>query len=157
MKGYSRTNIKLSMTEPMYYINEKKRTVTCKLNGFLDGPVEGNCWLTMGDINFPHKQYETTTTAYCHENDRFDIERGKRIALSKAENELYNQAALEVSSVMDKIDFLREACKDFFNKALKCQAHNIDYIDSLSMPAHPKYEDGELPEKRGLIVEHIKA
>lgn len=155
MKGYNRNNIKLSLEEPMFYINERKRTVTCKLNGTLDGPCRYEEWMMAG-ISFPPMEYSTTTTAYCHENDTFDIERGKRIALSKAENELYNKAALEVSNVCEQLDFLRDACNSFFKKSLKCQAHNNDYIQSLSVPTHPNYTDGELPEKRGLIVEHIK-
>ena len=109
MKGYNRNNIKLSIDEPMFFVNEKKRTVTCKLNGFLSGPCSYNEWMMAG-INFPDKEYSITATAYCHENDVFDVERGKRIALSKAENGLYNKASLDVSNICERLDFLRDAC-----------------------------------------------
>ena len=158
MKGYDRDNVKLSyIGEPAYYINEKKRTVTCKLRAYLFGPVEtkGGMW-TRG-IDFPYETLTVTSTAYCHKGDKFDIERGKRVALSKAENELYSTASLKVSEIAEKLDFLRDACNDFFKKSIRCQAHNIDYIDSLTMPAHPRYHSAALGPKRGIEMEHIKA
>ena len=148
-------NNKLSLREPEFYINEKKRTVTCKLSGFLFGPCDYRDWMMPG-INFPQKNYSVIATAHCNKNDVFDIERGKRIAMSKAENSIYSKAAIEVSNVCEKLDFLRDACNSFFKKSLKCQAHNIDYIDSLTMMAHPKYSNKPLPEKHGIVVEHIK-
>jgi hypothetical protein len=160
MKNYTRSNIKISYQgEPIYYINEKKRTVTCQLTGLLVGPqeLERGIWDTVDSISYPTMPLSVTATARCHENDRFDVERGKRIALSKAENEIYNRATVEVSNVCEKLDFLRSACNDFVKKSISCQAHNIDYIDSLSVPAHPKYTNEPLREKRGTVVGHIKA
>ena len=154
MKGYNRNNIKISyLGEPHYYVNEKKRTVTCNLLGMLVGPTFNSDW---DNINFPSPMYNIFATAYCREEDKFDIERGKRIALSKAENNMYNTAMLEVSNVAERLDFMRNACDEFAKKAIACQSHNIDYIDSLTMPAHPKYSNKPLPEKKGVIVEHIK-
>ena len=154
MKGYNRNTIKVSFEEPEFYINEKKRTVTCKLEGFLNGPQDNSSWTE--DIDFPSSTLTVSSTARCHKDDTFDIERGKRIALSKAENEIYCMATLEVSKVAEKLDFLRNACNDFAAKSIRCQAHNIDYIDSLSMPAHPRYNNNVLPRKKGVEVVHIK-
>ena len=158
MKGYSKDNIKLSYYgEPMFYINEKKRTVTCKLAAFLGGPVEdGAVPFGFEGVNFPPTEISVSSTARCHKDDVFDVEKGKRIALSKAENELYGQASQYVSQVAEKMDFIRTACNSFFTKSVRCQAHNIDYIDSLTMPAHPKYNKNPLPRKRGVEVVHIK-
>ena len=159
MKGYNRDNVKLSyIGEPEYYINEKKRTVTCKLRAEMLGPEEiSSGWISPKYISFPFETMVSTATARCHKDDKFDIERGKRVALSKAENELYSMASLKVSEVAEKLDFLRTACNDFFKKSIRCQAHNIDYIDSLTMPAHPKYNNTPLGPKRGIEMEHIKA
>ena len=154
MKGYSKTLVKISYDgEPKFYVNELKRTVTCKLSGNLNGPCEDEMW---GDVDFPYKRISVAATARCHKDDEFDIERGKRIALSKAENELYSNASIEVSKFCEKLDFMRKVCDDFFIKSVRCQAHNIDYIDSLTMPEHPLYNKGILPRKRGTVVEHIK-
>ena len=153
MKGYSTNNIKVSFIhEPRFFINEKKRTVTCLLCGRLSGPEE-NVWPS---LDFPAKSIEVRATAKCNKNDVFDIERGKRIAESKAENSFYNEAAIEVSRFAEKLDFLRSACNEFAAKSIRCQAHNIDYIDSLSMPAHPLYCNKVLPKKSGIVIEHIK-
>lgn len=153
MKGYNRETIKLSYCgEPEFFINEKKRTVTCKLVANLIGP-EYHVW---GEIQFDGDILKASATARCHKDDVFDIERGKRIALSKAENELYSKASMYVSDVAEKLDFIRTACNDFFKKSIMCQAHNIDYIDSLSVPAHPRYNKDVLPRKKGVEVNHIK-
>lgn len=153
MKGYNRNNIKVSFGEPEFYVNEKKRTVTCRLEGYLNGP---NTMSWADEISFPNSNLTTSSTARCHKDDKFDIERGKRIALSKAENDIYSMATIEVSRVAEKLDFLRTACNDFAAKSVRCQAHNIDYIDSLSMPAHPNYNNNVLPRKKGVEVSHIK-
>ena len=137
MKGYNRNAIKVSFNEPEFYINERKRTVTCRLEGFLNGPQDNAAWTE--EIDFPSTTLTTSSTARCHKDDNFDIERGKRIALSKAENEIYSMASNE-----------------FAAKSIRCQAHNIDYIDSLSMPAHPRYNNNVLPRKKGVEVVHIK-
>lgn len=155
MKGYNRNAIKVSFNEPEFYINEKKRTVTCRLEGFLNGPQDNAASWTE-EIDFPSTMLTTSTTARCHKDDTFDVERGKRIALSKAENDIYSMATLEVSKVAEKLDFLRTACNEFAAKSIRCQAHNIDYIDSLSMPAHPRYNNNVLPRKKGVEVIHIK-
>ena len=155
MKGYNRNNIKISyLGEPKYYINEKKRTVTCNLLGMLVGPTfNGDYW---DNINFPSPMYNIFSTAHCRKGDKFDIERGKRIALSKAENKMYNTALLEVSTVAERLDFMRKACDEFARKSIICQSHNNDYIESLTVPSHPKYNNKPLPEKKGIVVEHIK-
>lgn len=158
MKGYDRDNVKLSYNgEPKYYINEKMRTVTCTLKAILGGPTQlFKGWIIEDGVNFPSKELTATATAYCHEDDTFDIERGKRIALSRAENELYAKALLQVSEVAERLDFMRKACNSFVKKSIKCQSHNLDYIDSLSVKTHPMYKEGPLPKKRGTVVQHIK-
>lgn len=149
---YNRNSIKISFyREPEFYVNEKKRTVTCKLVGLLNGPYENS-----GSVIFPSELIRVSSTARCHKDDTFDVEKGKRIALSKAENEMYCQASLLVSQFVEKLDFLRNACNDFAVKSIRCQAHNIDYIDSLTMPAHPMYNKNPLPRKRGVEMVHIK-
>ena len=159
MKGYSKDVVKISYDgEPLFYINERKRTVTCVLRGTLRGPeyYNGN-FIDWDGVSFNDKRISATETARCHKDDAFDVERGKRIALSKAENALYTKATLEVSKTIEQLDFIRDACDKFVIKAFNCQAHNFDYIDSLTMPAHPKYNDGPLSPKKGVEVSHIKA
>lgn len=158
MKGFNKNLIKLSYTgEPKFFINEKKGTVTCKMSAVLNGPCEIIDSFIGGDVSFPSSFMNSTGVARCHEGDVFDVEIGKRIALSKAENCLYNNAAIKVSEYCEKLDFMRSVCNEFAAKSFRCQAHNLDYIDSLTMPAHPKFNNNPLPRKRGTVVSHIKA
>jgi hypothetical protein len=153
MKGYNRDSIKVSFSEePTFYINKRKKMITCKLVGVLRGPNETKGWFDLcgGCLDFPEKTIVAVGTAKCHKNDAFDIERGKRIAMSKAENAIYNRASSTVEDVVSKINFLNKVCEDFRAKAFRCQAHNLDYIDSLSMPAHPLYNKNKLSKKEGI-------
>lgn len=158
MKGYNREDIKVRyIGVPMFYVNEKKGTVTCKVNATVIGPSKTDFpWNS--EIEFPTKEISAEYTTRCHPDDTFDAERGKRIALARAENMLYAQASNHVSEVIRDLNDMLQACTKFAEKSVYCRAHNVDYVDSLTMPAHPKYKSGPMKAKSNMTeaVQTIK-
>lgn len=154
MKGYNRSNIKVTYVgEPVFYINERKQTITCKLEALLQVPETE--WLVDGpSMNI--KDIAETVTVKCHEGDTFDVERGKKIALAEAKSAIYLSAIREVSKQAERLQFLLNASNDFIEKGYACMACNDEYVDELSIPAHPKYIKDIKPIKEGKIAAHIK-
>ena len=112
--------IKLTcLGEPQFFVNEKKRTVACKLY-----------WCLSNDSRF---RVETSVgIAKCTEEDVFDVEIGKKVAHAKAENKAYNRAARKLEEV--GMNYLREAhcILEFLHKADFCQCHNLKCIDRIT-------------------------
>ena len=152
VKGYDRDNFKLRfVSEPKFHVNEKKGVVVCRLQADLVSP--------RGNYDSPYVQHAFANcvgVARCNEHDKFDVNRGKRIALARAENQCYMEAASYLEENRQKLLFLAEAIGEFIDKGYECCAHNDDYIDSLSYQAHPYYKKEVTPFKKGVEVSHIK-
>lgn len=136
MKGFDRNNIKVSYKgRPVFYINEPKRCISCKLKAAVLMP-SANSWEGISLNSF---LVEEVGTAKCHKNDTFDLERGKKIALAKAKSAVYLAAVHKVDEQYGQLKFLSELAEDFIGKGYACVAVNQDYVDKLSMPGHPEY------------------
>lgn len=154
MKGYNRNNIKITYVgEPVFYINERKKKIACRLAALLQVPETG--WLEDGP-SMNMKDIIETVTVKCHEGDTFDVERGKKIALAEAKSAVYLSAIREVSKQAEKLQFLLNASNDFIEKGYACMACNDEYVDELSIVAHPKYIKDIKPIKEGTVAAHIK-
>lgn len=75
-----------------------------------------------------------TATAKCSPEDTFDIDKGKRIALAKAENKITYYFS---DNVVDRIystivSELTTSCEDFRLRSYKFAEHNYAYIEDLS-------------------------
>jgi hypothetical protein len=81
-----------------------------------------------------------TGVATCKDGDVFDVERGKRIALAVAENDVYSQAKTYLSTVMKELQFFSRKISDFNAKSDRCREHNKDYITSIHDKNHPLYK-----------------
>ena len=135
MKSFIRNNFKLSFdkTQIKFFVNEKKRTVTCTIVAELLTPFD--TWNTI-----PNTYINGVGVAKCCEEDTFDVERGKRIAMAKAENNAYKKS----------VNYLEPFTKELLNtiyeigtyaeKAGEYLAHNEDYIESVSNPEHQFYK-----------------
>jgi hypothetical protein len=144
--GYNRNDFKISFDNESakFFVNEKKRTVACVLTGVMDTPRDFNSCVFIN----PYVIKETAT-AKCADGDVFDVERGKRIALAKAENKVYLAAVRLLDEHMKHIVNIVNAYNKFNDKAYHTCAHNDDYISSLSYEAHPRYVKELKPLKRG--------
>ena len=122
-------------TKTKFIVNEKKRTVVCILEGFLKTPTpyfEGGVWI---DSNY----FKVVGVAKCSPEDTFDVERGKRIAMAKAENLVYLEALKYLEPYMKNMEDALMAATAFSDKVYRTCAHNEEYIARLSCPNHPDY------------------
>lgn len=157
MKGYERGNIKVSyFDDPVFYINEPKRTVTCKLSARTFVPEE-NYFSGEAVVSMRPFTISEIATAKCHKNDTFDVERGKKIALAKAKSAVYLSAVHGVQKQIEQMNYLINAAEKFVDKGYRCIAVNEDYVDKLSMPGHPEYiKVIDKPVVCAKVASHIK-
>jgi hypothetical protein len=144
--GYNRNDFKISFDgkNTQFFVNEKKGTVACVLTGYMDTPYDvDNC------VDIQPIVIKETGIAKCADGDTFDAERGKRIALAKAENRVYMTAMRYLDIHMKHIMDMVTAYNKFSDKAYRTCGHNEDYISSLSYEAHPRYIKELKPMKRG--------
>lgn len=144
--GFNRSDIKVSFMndKTKFYVNEEKGTVVCVVEALVKTPVDWDSCVLI-----PNTFLTERGVAKCAPGDKFDIERGKRIALARAENKVYLSALNYLDKFMEQIGVLVNAYEEFNDKAYHACAHNEDYIDSLSYEAHPNYKTDLTPLKRG--------
>lgn len=142
--SYDRKDFKLrfSNENTKFFINEKKGVITCVLESELVCPYSYDSMFFI-----PSRNFKSVGIAKCNAEDVFNENRGKRIALAKAENKAYMEAFSYLSEKFDELLFLTNSIQNFNEKMFKCCAHNEDYIDSLSYEAHPKYKKELKPFK----------
>lgn len=145
-------NVKISFaTEPLFFVNKKKGSVTCRLEGELNVPsIE--LPIVEGDRPYRFNQHKTILAigiATCSPDDEFDANRGKRIALAKAENEAYNLAKKYLSAYLKFLKDDINAIENFYDKAGRAVKHNKEYIQGLSDKNNPNYKEVILPPQRG--------
>ena len=136
--NYNRHNFKLTFIndETKFFVNEHTGIVTCVLYGILKSPIPNSynyCALV------PEMGFKGVGIAKCKKSDIFDVERGKRIALARAENKAYLNALGYLNEKATEFTYFLNAIEKFGDKTFRCCAHNEDYIDSLSYDAHPNY------------------
>lgn len=122
--------IKLQVVDTTFYINEIKKTVTCRMSGclkyhqFEDG--DGN------PLFLPSIFHTVTATAKCHPDDIFDVDKGRRIAKAKAEIKLYREIINgHLNRIMKHIDTFADAYGNFLMKAIGAIKANGKYIDKI--------------------------
>lgn len=122
--------IKLITDETRFYINKEKRTVACKMSGYVNFPFnndEYNPFYVFNDI-----KDTVVATAKCHPDDDFDIEKGQRIARARAESKLYSKICRGGMRKMMRYVFEFEAAhRDFLDKAAGVIINNGNYINKI--------------------------
>ena len=144
--GFNRSDIKVSFNNEgtKFYVNEEKGTVVCSVEAYLLVPTNWDSCVVVPGARIIEKGI-----AKCAPGDTFDVERGKRIALARAENKVYLSSLKHLDRFMEQIAVIVNAYEDFNDKAYHACAHNEDYVESLSYEAHPKYKKDLTQLKRG--------
>jgi hypothetical protein len=85
-------------------------------------------------FNGTRGNYMTVTSrAVLSDNDEFSVEKGKKIALAKAESMVYAKLAKALEKNFNDYANVMKAClDDFSNKAKRVEAHNAEYIESIA-------------------------
>lgn len=150
MKNYRRTNFKLTFekSHTCFYVNEKKKTVVCKMCGIMTPPHSDDY---KAPINLPYEEVEGVGVAKCCAEDMFDVERGKRIAMARAENNAYKNALKHLEEIYEHLLLHIKAIVNFEKKTIGQCTHNVDYIESINNPEHPRYKKELRPIKHKTI------
>jgi hypothetical protein len=137
MKKFDRSDIKLSFikSETKFYVDEKKGVVACVLTSELKTPFG-----FASPVYLPSRIFTCKGVAKCHEVDVFDEERGKRVALAKAENKCYFEAMKWTHEQLEYIDFISDCIYDFHDRGIIQCEHNLEYIKRISDENHPDYK-----------------
>lgn len=112
--------IKLSSTKATYMVNEDN-SISCILYTQL---------IYKGISKFG---FVTYGVAHLHKGDKFDFEKGKRIALAKAERIAYKNAYAKCYKLYEENKTLKEDLHAFLKKAKNQIEHNDEYIKDLSL------------------------
>ena len=120
--SYNNVKLRFFTDTDEYIINEKKKTICCKVNSQLIGR----------DMYFPWVVFTTRGIAKCKGDDVFDIEKGKKIARTKAQNKAYMHAQKMVTNFIKDFSKKLGSYEDFLNKLDKYIVHNVDYINRIS-------------------------
>ena len=137
--SYDRSDIKLSFAKDnvKFFVNEKKKTVHCKISAHMKAPFDWQSNLRgIDDESFIGEGF-----AVCSDCDNFDVERGKRIALARAENDAYSKAGANLCEYLEEMSTLTMFILNFLDKKNRHEEHNLDYINSLHDPEHPMYKE----------------
>lgn len=149
MKNYDRNDFKLSFfkEDTEFYVNEKKKTVACTIVGRLNTPCE---FSFRNNVPFviPSEMFAVTGVAKCSDGDVFDVERGKRIALAKAENKAYRKASCYLFDLQKHLSFLSSGIDKFLSKSFHQCSHNDEFIQTISDVNHPDYKGNISPMKK---------
>lgn len=111
--------IKIKFDDPEFFVNEENRTVTCKLRGVIDMP-EGT-----------YRVWEDLATARCSPEDEFNIEKGKRIALAKAENKIFKKAQRSLQYLKNDLEYTVNLISGYEINSQSCINHNEEYIKAI--------------------------
>lgn len=133
-------HFKLSFTEPTFYVNENKKTVTCVMT--VRPGIKGDYkmeyvintiareFLNTSDYDAFKHSFSIVATAKTDPKDTFNAEIGKKVARAKAESKAYAY----YSGLIDRALYgsftteLDNATDNFFDKTESVIEHNNKYL-----------------------------
>ena len=127
-------NFKLSFGEPKYFVNEKKKIVTCLVSCRLKGAdqILLNIFKDIADWSYYEEnvfRFEAYATSQLDPADNFDPEIGKKVARAKAESMAYKYAKKQITKMYDKYNsVMSKAIENFNAKATNVIEHNVEYV-----------------------------
>lgn len=126
---------KLSFNEPDFFVNEEKGVVTCVMDCYLKGVdqvlnhMANNVYGYYNHDNPIGGNFTITASAKLDPQDKFDKEKGKKVARAKAESKAYKRISKSLLHVIEKYcEKLGNNLAEFETKALGVIEHNDRYI-----------------------------
>lgn len=123
-------NIKLRFSEPKFHIDETNKVVVCYLECKYNLPWLIDYMITDVAGKLIIHACNTKGVAKCSPNDTFNINKGKKIALARAEQLAYRKVSNRLIPCFAYIDRLEEVIDKFIDKATNVINHNNYYISS---------------------------
>ena len=120
--------IKLSETHCQYFVNEEKKTVTCKLTYSLKTDYDTEEALVHLINMFPFYTQNATATTHLAEGDTFDVKKGMQVARAKAETMAYKRMKQIIKTLSGKLASMLVSTNDFVNRADDVIKHNNEYL-----------------------------
>lgn len=120
--------IKLSETDCQYFINEEKKTVSCKM--FYRLKMDSDIIGFFAHLFDEYPCYTQTLTATTHlaEGDTFDVKKGMQVARAKAETMAYKRMRQIVKRLSGKLASMLVVTNDFENRADDTIKQNEEYL-----------------------------
>ena len=125
---------KLSFDEPDFFVNEEKGVVTCVMDCYLKGVdsvlnAMANNVYGYYNHNPIVSTFTITASAKLDPQDKFDKEKGKKVARAKAESKAYKRISKSFCHVIEKYcEKLGNDLAEFETKAVGVIEHNDRYI-----------------------------
>lgn len=121
-----RNEIKISFTDQKFHIDQKRNEVHCVLSFKPLYPPFIQSVLTQLGLYTPN--WVTRSTAYLKEQDSFDIAKGQKVALAKAENKAYRKVGRILKLAQEYIKLSDWQISSFCDKVDNVNTHNLEYI-----------------------------
>lgn len=122
-------NVKIHFKNPEYIVDETNKVVICKLKFTCSVP---DVVIFASKYAFHESPVGTEQTAksvvFAKNDDEFDVNVGKRVALAKAENQAYSYVNNYVQSCKKELELALQAINNFKWKKAKVKNHNIEYM-----------------------------
>lgn len=132
-----RLKIKIKFDQPALYVDSERGFVKCTLKGTMNLPK-----YIATSLGLPEQvRVSSKTEAICKDGDVFSVEKGRKIAIAKAERNIYrnqsNRLVRRWKTVNDVVFMagvptLNSAINAFVEKANGCVAHNERYIREIA-------------------------
>ena len=129
--------IKIKFDQPALYVDAERGLVKCTLKGTMHLPKN-----VASSLGLPAQvRVSSKTEAVCKDGDVFSVEKGRKIAIAKAERNIYRNQAVRLvrrwKSVNDvvfisDVPTLNSAINAFVEKANGCITHNERYIKEIA-------------------------
>lgn len=124
--------MKVRFIRTEFVVNEEKRTVACIITArvTLSNRQEKIFYNDLYE-NSLTKLFKVAGVSKCHENDEFDLVRGKRIAESRAKAKVYEEGKVRLAKVLNYLDIFGEDIQDQIEKLKKYQKKEKEHLIEL--------------------------
>lgn len=114
-----------------FHVNEEKKTVTCVMDtacDFYNTPVGDKLWRTedIADAQI------FVGKAICSEKDKFDIEKGKKIAQARARKEALEWYGIKWRGIARQLKNLSALSANIYANCMRTAKYEKDFIDKIS-------------------------
>lgn len=132
-----RPNFKLVITSQKTVVHKENNRVVTTVEWELVTPeVFNNLRETFGVGSWLGMSGVCKGVAVCNTDDEFDLEKGVKISIAKAESNAYRNAANRADNFIEHlaevISYLSEMSNTFVGKTAKIMEHNAEYVYRIS-------------------------